>query len=144
MTMRDLHNNIDVKRGLSPVAAGTDNTPYVSEIIDTAGAESGEVLILIGANTDTDATFAVLFEDGDEANLSDNAPVADAYLLGTELLAGFNAGDDNEVRKIGYVGPKRYCRATITPSNNGAGDIYLAGVWVLGHLHKMPSANPPA
>ena len=36
--MRDLHNNIYPKRGLSPVAAGTDNTPYVSEIIDTLGS----------------------------------------------------------------------------------------------------------
>lgn len=33
----DIHNNVKVSRALSPVAAGTDNTAYVSEILDTAG-----------------------------------------------------------------------------------------------------------
>jgi hypothetical protein len=144
MASKDLHNNIHVKRGLSPVAAGTDNTPYVSQIVDTAGYESVEFLILIGANTDADATFTVLFEDGDAANLSDAAAVADTFLLGTEALASFQYDDDNEVRKIGYVGNKRYCRVTITPANNGAGNIFIAGVWVLGHPRSAPTSNPPA
>ncbi|TXL75626.1 hypothetical protein FHP25_13305 [Vineibacter terrae] len=143
--MRDLHNNINIKRGLSPVAAGTDNTPYVSQIVDTLGHGSCEFVILIGANTDADATFAVLFEDGDAANLSDHAAVDDAYLLGTEAQAGFTAADDdNEVRKIGYVGPKRYCRVTITPSGNNSGNIFLAGCWLLGHPASVPTPNPPA
>lgn len=143
--MRDLHNNIYPKRGLSPVAAGTDNTAYVSEIVDTLGFRSCEFIVLVGANTDTDATFAVLFEDGDQANLSDHAAVADADLLGTEALAGFTAADDdNKVKKIGYMGNKRYCRVTITPSGNNSGNIFIAGVWILGHPDSMPTANPPA
>ena len=142
--MRELHNNIYPKRGLSPVAAGTDNTPYVSQIVDRLGFGSTEWLTLIGANTDADATFTSLFEDGDAANLSDAAAVADAYLLGTETLAGFQFDDDNEVRKIGYIGPKRYCRVTITPANNAAGNIFIAGVWLLGHPNSAPTANPPA
>lgn len=143
--MRDLHNNIYPKRGLSPVAAGTDNTAYVSQIVDTLGFRSCEFIILIGANTDTNATFAVLFEDGDQENLSDAGAVADADLLGTEALAGFTAADDdNKVKKIGYVGNKRYCRVTITPSGNDSGNIFIAGVWILGHPDSMPTANPPA
>ena len=141
--MHDLHNHIHPKRGLSPVAAGTDNTALVSEIVDTLGFGSCEFLILIGANTDADATFAVLFEDGDVANLSDHAAVDDKFLLGTELLAGFQFDDDNEVRKIGYVGPKRYCRVTITPTGNNSGNIFIAGIWVLGHPATIPTANPP-
>lgn len=140
----DLHNNIYPKRGLSPVAAGTDNTAYVSQIVDTAGFDSVEFVILIGANTDVNATFAVLFEDGDDSGLSDYAAVDDAYLLGTEALAGFQYDDDNEVRKIGYIGTKRYCRVTITPSGNDAGNIFIAGVWLLGHPRTAPTANPPA
>jgi hypothetical protein len=141
----DLHNNIDVRRGLSPAAAGTDNTALVSEIVDRHGFGSCEFVILIGANTDTDATFAVLVEDGDEDDLSDHAAVDDAFLLGTEALAGFTAADDdNKVRKIGYIGGKRYCRVTITPSGNNSGNIYIAGVWLLGHPRKAPTANPPA
>lgn len=142
--MRDLHNNIYPKRGLSPAAAGTDNTAYVSEIVDTSGFNSVEWITLIGANTDADATFTTLFEHGDASDLSDADAVADADLLGTEALAGFDFGDDNEIRKIGYIGAKRYCRVTITPANNGAGNIYVAGCWILGHPRSKPTANPPA
>lgn len=144
MASKDLHSNLDVKRGISPAVAGTDNTAYVSQIVDTLGAEGVEFLILTGVNTDADATFTVLFEDGNDSGLSDNLAVADAQLLGTEAQAAFTFADDNKVFKIGYVGNKRYCRVTITPANNGAGNIYLAGVWVLGHLRSAPAANPPA
>lgn len=144
MASKDLHNNIYPKRGLSPVAATTDNTAYVSQIIDTAGFDSVEWITLIGANTDADATFVTLVEDGDVSNLSDAAAVSDTFLLGTEVLAGFQFDDDNEIRKIGYVGNKRYVRVTITPAGNGAGNIFIAGVWILGNARDKPSANPPA
>jgi hypothetical protein len=142
--MRDLANNLDFKRGLSPKAAGTDNTAYVSEILDTKGLDGAVFAIMIGANTDTNATFAVLVVDGDAANLSDHAAVDDEFLIGTETIASFTAADDdNKVRKIGYVGPKRYVRVTITPSGNDSGNIFLAGVWVTAPLDR-PTANPPA
>ena len=144
MASKDIHNNIDVKRGISPVAAGTDNTPYVSQIVDTAGYEAVEFLLQIGANTDADATFTVLVEDGDAANLADAAAVSDTFLLGTEAQASFRFDDDNECRKIGYVGIKRYVRVTVTPANNGAGDIFMAGMWLLSHPRSAPTANPPA
>lgn len=142
--MRDLHNSVYPKRALSPVAAGTDNTAYVSQILDMQGFEAAELLVLIGANTDADATFTVLIEDGDAANLSDAVAVPDAQLLGTEALASFQFDDDNECRKIGYIGNKRYVRATITPANNAAGNIFIAAVWLLGFPRSMPTANPPA
>jgi hypothetical protein len=143
--MRDLANSIYPKRGLSPVAAGTDNTAYVSQIVDTLGFDSCVFIALIGANTDADATFAVLVEDGDDSGLSDHAAVADVDLIGTEAIAGFTAADDdNTVRKIGYVGNKRYVRVTITPSGNNSGNIFIAGVWILGHPFSRPTANPPA
>lgn len=143
--MRDLANNLDFKRGLSPVAALTNaDTPFVSQILDTKGLKGAVFVILIGANTDADATFAVLVEEGDAANLSDNVAVDDKWLNGTELLAGFTAADDdNEVRKIGYHGNKRYVRVTVTPSGNGAGSAFVAGVWVTEPLDK-PSASVPA
>lgn len=137
---RDLHNSIKVSRGLSPVAAGTDNTAYVSEIVDTANFAATEFVILIGANTDADATFTVLVEDGDDASLSDNAAVADVYLLGTEAGASFDYSDDNETRKIGYIGSKRYVRVTITPANNAAGNIFIAGCWVQAGARVAPQA----
>jgi hypothetical protein len=143
MASKDLMNNIDVKRGLSPVAAVTNDTAFVSEIVDTYLAESVTFVILTGSLADSDATFTVLFEDGDNSALSDNAAVADTFLIGTEALAGFTFAADNKVFKIGYKGIKRYCRVTITPANN-TGNVFIAGVWILGNLRSAPSANPPA
>lgn len=136
--MRDLHNNVAVRRAISPVSVA-DTTAQVSQIIDTAGFESLEFAINIGSVGDADATFTVLVEDGAAANLSDAAAVADGDLLGTEVLAGFQYDDDNEVRKIGYVGNKRYVRLTITPVNNASAAL-VSAVAVLGHPRHAPVA----
>jgi hypothetical protein len=135
----DLHNNIKAVRALSPVAAGTNNTAYVSEVLDTTGFASNELVIMIGANTDVNVTFVVLIEDGDTVSVAEGA-VADADLLGTEVLASFDYGDDNETRKIGYIGHHRYIRATITPTGNNSGNIYLAAVWIQAHPRVSPQA----
>jgi len=139
MASKDLHNKLHFVPLITPVAARTDNTAIVSAIIDTAGYESVELALVTGANTDTNATFAVLVEDGDNSGLSDNAAVADTFLLGTEAGAGFTFADDGECRKIGYVGGKRYVRMTVTPSGNDSGNIFLAGVAVLGNPRSAPT-----
>jgi hypothetical protein len=142
--MRDLHNNIHVVPLFEPIAAqNNSDTARVSAIIDTLGYDSLELVLVNGTNTDANATFVVLFEDGDAANLSDNVAVADANLVGTEVLAGFAFGDDVECRKIGYVGNKRYVRMTVTPTGNNSGDWFMAGVAILGHPRSAPTANPP-
>ncbi len=140
--MRDIHNNHDFKRGLAPAAATTDNTPYVSQILDMQGLTGAEFVILTGSLADADATFTVLAEEGDQANLSDSTAIDDTNLLGTEAQAGFTFADDNKVFKLG-VRPsgKRYKRITITPANN-AGNVFIAGVWVTSPL-MAPTANPP-
>ena len=144
MPSKDLHNTINPVPLIVPIAARTDNTAIVSAIIDTLGYESCELVLVTGTNTDTDVTFTVLVEDGDAANLSDNAAVADTQLIGTEAEAGFAFGDDDECRKIGYMGSKRYVRMTVTPVGNNSGNIFLSGVAILGNGRHQPSANPPA
>lgn len=140
--MRDLHNNIHIKRAISPVSSSSD-TALTSQIIDTAGYESLEFVIATGSLSDAAATFTVLVEHGATSNLSDAAAVDDAQLLGTEADASFDEADDDKVFKIGYVGGKRYVRLTITPSGNGAASL-IAAVAVLGHPHSAPTSNPPA
>jgi hypothetical protein len=141
--MRDLHNIIHPVPLIAPIAARTDNTAIVSAIIDRKGFESLELVIITGTNTDANATFAVLVEDGDNSGLSDNTAVDDTELLGTEALAGFTFADDVECRKIGYVGHKRYVRVTVTPSGNDSGNIFVSGVAILGDANLGPTANPP-
>lgn len=141
--MRDLHNNIDVKPAWDPIDLGSGDTPKVSEIVDRAGFGSVELLLSFGSIADSDATFTLLIEDGDDSALADNASVADVNLNGTEALAAPLFSDDNKVFKIGYSGPKRYVRATLTPSGN-TGAILTSAVWVLGNPEQSPTANPPA
>lgn len=139
--MRDLHNNIHPIRAISPVSVA-DNTAQVSQIIDRQGYDSLEFVILTGSLADADATFGVLVEHGDAANLSDAAAAPDADLLGTEALASFTFADDDETRKIGYRGAKRYVRLTITPAVNASAAL-LAAVAILGNPAVAPTANPP-
>ncbi len=139
--MKDLMNKIHVMRAISP-ASVADNTAQVSQIIDRQGFESLTFAIATGSLADADATFTVLVEHGDAANLSDAAAVDDADLLGTEALASFAFGDDDETRKIGYIGNKRYTRLTITPSANASAAL-VAAVAILGHPQIVPTPNPP-
>ncbi len=140
--MFDITNNINPKRGLSPVAAAAaDNTPLVSQILDTQGLYGCMFVILAGTLADADATFTVAVDHGDAANLSDAAAVPADQLNGTTALAGFTFANDDACRKIGYVGPKRYVRVTVTPVNN-TGAAPIAGVWITKPL-TAPAANPP-
>lgn len=136
----DLMNNIDVKRVISPVSVA-DTTAQVGQVIDGRGANSITYLIATGSIADADATFTVLLEESDESGANFSA-VADADLLGTEALAGFQFDDDNECRKLGYIGSKRYTRLTITPVGNASAAL-LCAVCVLGS-QLAPTANPPA
>lgn len=139
MATRDLHNHIKVSRAISPVSVA-DNTAQVSEIIDTAGYESLELVILTGTLGDAAATFTVLLEDGDDPDLGDDgAAVADTFLLGTEAAASFDQADDDTTFKLGYVGSKRYVRATITPADNATASL-LAACWVQSHARHQPVA----
>lgn len=140
--MRDLMNNIYPKRAIAPVSVA-DNTAQVSQIIDRAGFASLTFLIALGSIADTDATFAVTMEHGDDSALSDSAVPAAADLIGSTTLAGFQFDSDNLCRKLGYKGTKRYIRMTITPTGNASAAL-LAVIALLGHPHAGPTANPPA
>ena len=151
MLLDTLHNDVKYSRGISPVAAVTNNDAFVSQILDTANFASAEFIFITGSIADADATFTVLVEDGDDSGLSDAAAVNDEYLLGREagtIAAGAQDGtgaapgfaDDNKVFKIGYTGPKRYVRVTITPADN-TGNIFLAGIWAQANARKGPQSS---
>lgn len=140
--MRDLANNLHFKPAFTPATAVVDNTPQVSTILDTLGAGSAMLAFQTGTLTDADATFAELLEESNDPAMAGANTVAANDLIGTGALASFNFADDVECRKIGYIGNKRYIRATITPANN-TGNLFLAGMWILGRTASVPTANPP-
>lgn len=139
----DLFDNINPLPLFEPKAAITDNTAIVSGIIDTQGYESLTLVLVTGTDADADATFAVTLEHGDDSALADTAAPASTDLIGTLANAGYNFAADFKTRKIGYIGSKRYVRATVTPSGN-TGNVFLAGVAVLGHPRNRPTPVIPA
>jgi hypothetical protein len=139
--MKDLASSIMPKRVISPVSVA-DNTAQVGQIIDKQGFESVTYVILTGSIADVDATFTVLLEESDNSGMSGAVAVADEDMIGTEVLAAFQFDDDNECRRLGYIGSKRYTRLTVTPVNN-SGAAVLAATAILGHAMIKPTANPP-
>ncbi|WP_020471474.1 hypothetical protein [Zavarzinella formosa] len=138
--MRDLHNNLLVKRAISSTRV-TDNTAQVSQIIDRQGFESVEFVLNIGTVADADATIACLLEEGDNSALSDAGTVSATDTLGTQTAAGFQFDSDNQVRKIGYIGTKRYLRLTLTPANN-TGNLDIGALALLFAANGLPVTQP--
>ncbi|WP_159726163.1 hypothetical protein [Methylosinus sp. Ce-a6] len=140
--MRDLTNNIQLKRVISPVSVA-DDTAQVGQIIDRLGYDALTYIINLGSIADADATFVTLLEESDASDMTGAAAVADADMIsqtsGTapETAASFQYDSDNQVRKLGYIGNKRYTRLTITPANNASAALMSASA-VLGHPHIAP------
>ena len=138
--MLDQTSELKISRAIAPPAAApTGTTAIVSTIVDTAGFGSLTFALSLGSIADADATFTVLVEDGDDSALGDNVAVDDAYLIGVEATP-FLFSDDNKVWKIGYIGPKRYVRVTVTPAAN-SGDFAHSAVWIQGHPRKGPQST---
>lgn len=137
----EMFNNITLKRVISPVSVA-DTTAQVGTVVDRQGYGQVVYAIATGSIADVDATFTILLEESD-ASGSGFAAVADADLLGTEVLAAFQFDDDNECRKLGYKGNKRYTRLTITPVANASAAL-LSAVAIMGSPTIVPTENPPA
>lgn len=139
--MHDQATRLHILRAISPVSVA-DNTAQVSQIIDRQGYDALTFALATGSLADADATFTVLVQHGDAANLSDATDVVDDDLIGTEALAGFVFSDDDKTRKIGYIGSKRYVRLTITPAANASAAV-LCAIAILGLPSLAPTPNPP-
>jgi hypothetical protein len=140
-----LYDNTTVvypKRCISPQSVA-DTTALVGQVIDGAGFGSLTYLIATGSIADADATFTVLLEESDASDMTGAVAVDDSNLIGTEVLAAFQFDDDNECRKLGYKGTKRYTRLTITPVANASAAL-ISAIALLGHPLTAPTANPPA
>lgn len=127
--LHDEYNQYDVKRAISPLA-GTDDTAFVSQVIDLQGYDSCTFYIATGTLADAGATFTTLLEHDTASGFGTATAVDDADMLGTEAAASFTQANDDSVFKLGYKGSKRYVRLTITPSGN-ASSAPVAAVCVL-------------
>lgn len=129
---KDLHNRVSVGVAidLTAVANGED---VAGVAIDRQGSEGLELIFQVGAYTDGSVT--PLIEDSDD-NVTYTA-VADANLTNTEASAVLSAAG---VSSIGYVGFKRYVRATAVTA---AGSTLSVGAsFVKFGLRLQGTVNP--
>ncbi len=143
--MNDMHNLIRTARAITPVAVGTTGTGQTGKIVDTKGYDGVEFVISYGSITATAAVFTVTIKEGDVTGTMTS--VADADLLGTELLAGIAAGtprtsgsNKNCTRRIGYKGAKRYVQCNIK-STATAGTL-ISSEAILHSPRFAPTTNP--
>jgi len=127
MPRKEIASNIDTKSALAPKVINTDTTTAGS-IIDVATYDLG-VTFLIISGVVTDGTYTPLIEHGDASNLSDAAAVTDADLYrrgvtsGQEADAAFAAADDSKIKKISYLGAKRYVRLSLVSATTTTGAV---------------------
>lgn len=126
----DLKSKLRVSRALSP-ASSSDNTALVSTIATVDCADGIMLAILTGSLADAGAEWTVLLEHSSASDMSGAEAVPDEYMVGTEAGASFIQSDDNVVKTLGYIGPKPYIRATITPTNNASAAL-VSAVWIKG------------
>jgi hypothetical protein len=136
MLLRDFHNLFTVKYG-NCLTQTNSSAAITSEIIDRANYEGVEFLVLAGTLTDANATFLCSMEHGDDSALSDTADAA-AYLVGT--IPSFTYANDGTAYKVGYIGPKRYVRLTVTPTGNDSGAAPIAIAAILVHPRVVPAS----
>jgi hypothetical protein len=143
--MSELHNNIKALRVVSPVAIGTTGTGKTGKIVDRQGYGGVEFLIDTGTVTATNAVFTAVVFEGDVTGTMTS--VADADLLGTELLAGVGATatrtsgvSKNVTKRVGYRGAKRY--VNVKYSSTVTATTPIAVTAVLFNPMIAPVSNP--
>ncbi len=129
---KDLHNQVSVgvAIALTAVANGED---VVGAVIDRQGSEGLEIIFQVGEYTDGSVT--PLIEESD--NNSDYTAVADANLTNTEASAALSAAG---VSSIGYVGFKRYVRATAVTA--AASTLSVGATAIKFGLRLQGTVNP--
>ncbi len=135
MASRDLGNSIKITQAIGPQAILAGNGTLTGATVDTQGFEALTVAVYSG--TITDGTGTPGFYEGDASNMSDEAVVAAADLIGT--MAAFVATDDNVTRKIGYRGNKRYFRVKLVGAGQTTGGFYGA-MYIQGNARNNPVA----
>jgi len=146
MTIRDLHNNVRAKTAIIPVIMGATGT-LTGLVIDRQGWGGVEFLVSYGSVTATGTSMVPVVFDGDVTGTLTS--VADANLLGTELLASMVAatprvaGVGKEVvKRVGYVGVKRYVRCDLLHTAVSHATAAVSAVAVLHSPALAPTANP--
>jgi hypothetical protein len=144
MTIRDMHDNVRTKTGIK-AGAFASAAGQAGKIIDRQGYGGVEFVFAYGEITSSAATIPVVIKEG--LVTTTLTSVADADLLGTELLAGIAAGartsgtGKNVTKRIGYIGQKRYVQASLGAATTSAA-VPVSITAILHSPANAPQTNP--
>lgn len=116
----------------------TTDTTTSGAIIDTGLFESCTWWVRSG--TITDGTYTGAIWESDDSGMSGATVVSAAETLGA---AAYVAADDDENRKIGSVGKKRYQQLRIVSASTSSGGTNFVACAILGDHRHGPVANVP-
>lgn len=136
MANQDFTALIDPKVALTAQAIASATTT-TGTIIDTQNAFGVSYLLSLGSAT-VAGTFTPLLEESDASDMSGSNEVADAYLIGTEAGAALTVA--STVKKLGYVGKKRYVRLKIVTTGGSVSGTVVA-LAALFPTKKQPIAQ---
>lgn len=142
--MRDMHDAVQQKSVIYPQACGVTGTGVTGKVIDRQGYDSLEFFIHYGSVSGATATVTMTVLEGDATGSL--ASVADADLLGTEVLASLATGarasgtTKNVGKRIGYKGNKRYVTVKEVPTVTAGALVSVMAV--LSNPSVRPTANP--
>ena len=130
---KDLHNLISVTTAIA-LTAVADGEDVAGVAIDRQGSDGLEIIFQVGAYTDGSVT-PLIEESDDNVTYTD---VADADLTNTEASAALTAAG---VSSIGYVGSKRYVKATAVTA---AASTLSVGATAIKYGLRLRGAVDPA
>jgi hypothetical protein len=142
--VNDLHNSTRAVTAIVPAAIGANGTK-TGLVVDRQGYGGVEWVISYGSVTTTGSVVTVVAFEGDVTGTLTS--IADTALLGTEALASLAAGarvagtGKEVVKRLGYVGNKRYVRLNVVQT--GVTSVGVVGAAAVLHNPSVgPTANP--
>lgn len=133
MRLKDLHHDCNIVPAYAGGTIATDtNTDGIA--VDRLGFEACEFALYSGTITDGTYDLTVLHSDTD----SNYAAAPADSIIGA---AQFVAASDNVVKRIGYIGNKRYVKLRITSASTTSGGVFKGAIAVLASPYHAPVAD---
>ncbi len=144
MAQKDLHNITKKQIALTLQKIGTDTTTN-GVIIDRIFFSSNEFIIFGGDVTVALFKALLVLQHSDTDDTNDFVNVPDELVLGDPSLAFFVQANEDSLISLGYIGDKRFIRATIvsTDADTGDGIEDIFGILVSDNAHHVPFAPIP-
>lgn len=141
MDLRDsMYDDTGARPSLSPAARAT-NGAVNGAAVDMQGTRNWfrVAMMLVVAGTITDGTHTISLQDSDDGATGWVDVPADAR---EGAFPALTTADSNTVRRVGYLGRRRYVRAVITTTNAPAttpvGGIIGAAILLRGGRGQSP------